>query len=481
MHYYLFYTSMGSMVSTSDLSTSLHEQTTRYLRAGLDVSTYRHMAAAIGRRLEVGIIDPEEDEMTTGMDAQAGRLTTTSEKIYGLQKDEVGGINDRVITLFRATSRLWHNKVLGLPVRGRVVDLKTVLDHETTMSQLLGAEKEGEPDLSHAGRQRQSAAVEPPDISSIVRNLLKEAIEQDVMPQLLGMEERLMARLGVMMSSEGKPPPPAVTTSSPSLCSLNGVHTTPLPIPDVSTPAAIVDDEFEWEQPPSGEAMVCSLTSSDYARFMGTLSCQDDIHVSPGLQDRPRQEEDELRYIRPSQRNPGVGGGQQVRELPQNMVESRGEWNLKGVDQQRQQQPPQDNVQLTRNLEDEEVRYLKPSEWKLKVVNQQQRPQHDNVQPGDLETGKQQQQQQQQQQPPEDELPSQAAADEGKRPLFLWRPKPRSSLRVLNPPTPHPCPQRGRWQYIIKAIRFKGHRQASNPTQGSNSNLSVPCTVPGLL
>ena len=32
----------------------------------------------------VGIIDAEE-EMTTGMDAMAGRETTTSEAIYGLQ------------------------------------------------------------------------------------------------------------------------------------------------------------------------------------------------------------------------------------------------------------------------------------------------------------------------------------------------------------------------------------------------------------
>ncbi|KAF8328722.1 uncharacterized protein EI90DRAFT_3125858 [Cantharellus anzutake] len=38
MHYYLFYSLKGGMVSTSDLSMSLHAQTTCYLRAGLDVS-----------------------------------------------------------------------------------------------------------------------------------------------------------------------------------------------------------------------------------------------------------------------------------------------------------------------------------------------------------------------------------------------------------------------------------------------------------
>jgi hypothetical protein len=170
VHYHLFYGHEGTVATTSHLSITLQRITHTYLQASLDVPAYRHMAAAIGRHLMVGIIDPEEEDSTTGMDAQAGRLTTTSERIYGLQVNEMGGLNNRVLALFRTTSNLWHSKVLGLHVKGHVAD--SILN--------LKAPTIGEaPVSSHP--------------LSTLKTLLSEVIEEQIIPRLSDMLDQKLA------------------------------------------------------------------------------------------------------------------------------------------------------------------------------------------------------------------------------------------------------------------------------------------------
>ncbi len=227
MHHYLFYGPQGSVAITSHLSAVLEEQTNHYLHVSLNVSTYRHMAAAIGRHLVVGIIDPDE-ETTTGMDAQAGRLTTTSDRIYGLQNSELGGLTDRLLALFCATSRLWHRKVLGLPVDGHVAELDEILDPRTTSSQLLG---EAHP-LCPAPTTIHGA----PE-SSDIQKLLKEAMNEHVMPQLHALDQRFTALVDMLTVKRGTSPAilhPSPIVAQSTLPTTVRVPCTASPLPAVS-------------------------------------------------------------------------------------------------------------------------------------------------------------------------------------------------------------------------------------------------------
>ncbi|KAF8318826.1 uncharacterized protein EI90DRAFT_3133020 [Cantharellus anzutake] len=126
------------MATTPLLSVALEDTTMHHLKVALDVSTYRHMTAAVSRQLVVGIIDLEEGEATIGMDAQAGQLTATSEWIYGFWNCELRSYGIHVMALFQATGRLWNDKVLQLLLQGHVAELKQVLNPNTATHQLLG-------------------------------------------------------------------------------------------------------------------------------------------------------------------------------------------------------------------------------------------------------------------------------------------------------------------------------------------------------
>ena len=93
---------------------------TRHLKAGLNAAEYRHLAAAFGRHLLAVEIEADEDLVTTGMDAAAGRSTQVSEMVYGLQNEQLGVLNDRTLAVHRATDRLWQSKLLKLSVPGAV-------------------------------------------------------------------------------------------------------------------------------------------------------------------------------------------------------------------------------------------------------------------------------------------------------------------------------------------------------------------------
>ncbi len=186
LHYHLFYHLNGKALVTGDMSRILGGFTLDHLDVQLNVSSYRHLAAAIGRHLVVGIMEADE-ELTTGMDAMAGRQTTTSEAIYGLQPGEVGRINDRILSLFRAMARLWHAKVLGLELEGRVATLDQILHPNSTMDELAGKPSPGftTTDL-HTLIDHLKATYEDSVVKRIVP-LLMEALEDKLADQFLSM------------------------------------------------------------------------------------------------------------------------------------------------------------------------------------------------------------------------------------------------------------------------------------------------------
>ena len=171
-------------MTTGDMSRILGTFTLDHLNVKLNVSTYRHLSAAIGRHLVVGIIEAEE-EKTTGMDAMAGRQTTTSEAIYGLQPGEVGRINERILALFRAMAGLWHAKVLGLELEGRVATLDQILHPSTMIEDLSGRQRGefGQTDL-HTLIDHLKAIFEDSVVNKIVPHLM-EALEEKMADQFL--------------------------------------------------------------------------------------------------------------------------------------------------------------------------------------------------------------------------------------------------------------------------------------------------------
>ena len=184
LHYHLFYHLNGKAMTTGDMSRILGTFTLDHLKVKLNVSMYRHLSAAIGRHLVVGIIEAEE-EKTTGMDAMAGRQTTTSEAIYGLQPGEVGKINERILALFRAMARLWHAKVLRLELDGKVATLDQILHPNTMTEELTGRQSGafGQTDL-HSLIDHLKAIYEDSVVNKIVPHLM-EALEEKMADQFL--------------------------------------------------------------------------------------------------------------------------------------------------------------------------------------------------------------------------------------------------------------------------------------------------------
>jgi len=141
-----------------------------HLKVGLNVASYRHLAAALGRYLSVGIIEDNE-EVIDVMDAMAGRQTTTSDSIYGLQPNEVGRVNERILAMFRATARLWHKKVLHLSVGDNVASLKQILHPSITLEELSG--------------KSQPMSSQPSDVTSIItqiKALFEDSVVNKIVP-----------------------------------------------------------------------------------------------------------------------------------------------------------------------------------------------------------------------------------------------------------------------------------------------------------
>lgn len=121
LHTCVFYRPSGTEYNKStQFSDMFKRYTARYLKAGLTAADYRHLAAAFGRHLLAIEIEADEDLVTTGMDAAAGRSTQVSERVYGIQNEELGTLNDRTLAVHRAIDRLWQSKLLKLSVPGAV-------------------------------------------------------------------------------------------------------------------------------------------------------------------------------------------------------------------------------------------------------------------------------------------------------------------------------------------------------------------------
>jgi hypothetical protein len=233
MHHYIFYTHQGKPYSsTTQFSTILQRHSSELLGVALDVSTYRHVAAAIGRYLMVGMIDPEEN-INTGMDLQAGRTTATSEKIYGLQSGEDGKLNERLMALFLAMSRLWHARVLRQKLDGKVATLAEVLDPTTSDDQLAGN------DLPVQG-----------DLAAVVTHLealFERAVVKNIIPQLVTFYKQQEVDRILAQDRSLMPPNPISNFLSKAPVNQPAVPTYEVPIPsepalpalDVTPPNAV--------------------------------------------------------------------------------------------------------------------------------------------------------------------------------------------------------------------------------------------------
>lgn len=111
----LFYRDRGAPYKTTHLSDLLKTHIGKHLKVDLGVQSYRHLAVALGRCI-LGIeIEEDVDETTTsGMDAAAGRTTLVSRRVYGIENDKLGFLNEQTLSVHRATDCLWHKKILKL-------------------------------------------------------------------------------------------------------------------------------------------------------------------------------------------------------------------------------------------------------------------------------------------------------------------------------------------------------------------------------
>jgi hypothetical protein len=135
LHTSVFYRPSGRCYALSQqLSSVLQSFLGKHLKAPLDVSKYRHLAAAFGRHLLAIEIDASEDTMTTEMDAAAGRSTALSEMVYALDASQLGNLNDRSLAVHRATDRLWQSKLLKLPVKGAVATSEQIDSARTPLN-----------------------------------------------------------------------------------------------------------------------------------------------------------------------------------------------------------------------------------------------------------------------------------------------------------------------------------------------------------
>jgi hypothetical protein len=237
MHHYIFYTYQAKPYhSTTQFSAILQRHTREHLAVALDVSTYRHVAAAIGRYLMVGMIDPEEN-LNTGMDLQAGRTTATSEMIYGLQSGEDGKLNERLMALFLAMSRLWHARVLRQKLDGRIATLKEILDPTTTDDQLGGQEHQANGDLTA--------------IVSHLEAVFDQALVKNIIPQLVSFYkqqevDRILAQDKSLMPTNhfsGPPNPISPGHFSPPITTINPASASPIKSKDKGKQRAAMEED----------------------------------------------------------------------------------------------------------------------------------------------------------------------------------------------------------------------------------------------
>ena len=121
LHTDVFYRPQARRYNLStQLASVLQKFLGKHLKAPLGVIQYRHLAAALGRHLLAVEIDADEDAMTTGMDATAGRTTSVSESVYALSNDMIGTLNDRNMAMSRASARLWQSGLFKLPLKGAI-------------------------------------------------------------------------------------------------------------------------------------------------------------------------------------------------------------------------------------------------------------------------------------------------------------------------------------------------------------------------
>ena len=119
VHYNLFYGRSRKALKTKQMSNILETFTRQYLEVELNVSSYQHLAAALGCHFLVGMIDPEED-ITTMPWLEGRPLHQKQFMVFSLERL-------CILIIVHAMAHLWHSKVLQLSLEGHVATLDQIL------------------------------------------------------------------------------------------------------------------------------------------------------------------------------------------------------------------------------------------------------------------------------------------------------------------------------------------------------------------
>lgn len=104
------------------------------LNAAIGVQELRHFVSCVSQKMMSYEIDPRE-EVTYGLDALEGHTTSTADRMYGLQKGQVGTLNDRTRAVLRASNQLWHRVFLGLKVEGKLPTVEDMANEAVALNE----------------------------------------------------------------------------------------------------------------------------------------------------------------------------------------------------------------------------------------------------------------------------------------------------------------------------------------------------------
>lgn len=100
-----------------EFSKQLSHFTRKYMGVSLGVQEWRHAAAGLGKELELGIIDPNEQKLSSAMALQQGHSQETSTLIYAVHANQQGSCDSIILAVFCNVSDLWHVTLLRQPSR----------------------------------------------------------------------------------------------------------------------------------------------------------------------------------------------------------------------------------------------------------------------------------------------------------------------------------------------------------------------------
>lgn len=93
----------------------------------MTISSYRHINIAFTQHRCKGMIDAqvEEEVMSSVHSLQSGHSVTTERRIYGLDKDSVGGVSEDLIILYLEASKVYQ-RAFHIPSAGQALPYSMV-------------------------------------------------------------------------------------------------------------------------------------------------------------------------------------------------------------------------------------------------------------------------------------------------------------------------------------------------------------------